>query len=147
VATETRPIFFHCDGKLITSVLPDALIGFEDLERMPGLATLSETQVKAHDALQVLCQKNSTALAMHPGDLTFVNNFSILHAREEFFDTPTQKRYLVRMWLKNEDLAWKLPASLLLGNDIIFRDDSLEENWNITPEPRCQFQIYERQTP
>jgi hypothetical protein len=84
---------------------------------------------------------------MSRGDLTFINNFGILHARDAFQDTGSQRRYLVRIWLKNPSLAWALPAALQHGNYMVFHDDAVEENWNIVPDPEFQFQVYERQTP
>jgi alpha-ketoglutarate-dependent taurine dioxygenase len=37
-----------------------------------------------------------------PGDIQFINNYTILHSRTEFVDgpTPDQKRHMLRLWLK-----------------------------------------------
>jgi hypothetical protein len=78
---------------------------------------------------------------MQPGDLTFINNYGVLHSRTAFEDDETHTRHLVRMWLKNEKLAWKLPQALEHGNNIVFGDTPDEENWNILPAPRLSFKI------
>ncbi|KAG6841231.1 hypothetical protein H0H93_004302, partial [Arthromyces matolae] len=42
----------------------------------------------------------------------YINNLAIFHARDGFTDTPEKTRYLLRLWLRNEELAWKLPSEL-----------------------------------
>jgi hypothetical protein len=59
-------------------------------------------------------------------DLTFINNFTVLHAREGFQDSEQNKRYLVHMWLKNKELAWKLLEELRTSNEMIFYDEKLK---------------------
>jgi len=145
--TETRPLFFCHDSKVIASILPDALLGLEDVERTPDLPIASEKQTEALSAVQDLAHKYQLTLSMQPGDLTFINNYGIVHGRESFEDSPAHRRYLVRLWLKNEELAWKLPPALQLANQMVFYDDSLAEDWNITPARRIKFQIYERASP
>jgi hypothetical protein len=36
---------------------------------------------------------------LEPGEMMVLNNFTVLHARTAFRDSPTQKRYLLRLWL------------------------------------------------
>jgi hypothetical protein len=93
-------------------------------------------QIEALEAMQIIAQKYQLRLKAQPGDLTFVNNFAILHSRDAFEDTKEQSRHLVRMWLKNEAWAWKLPGILDVGNKAVFYDDSVEEKWEIVPQPR-----------
>src|SRR5207247_731965 len=98
-------------------------------------------QLEALDAIKSIAQKHQLILNLQPGDLTFINNFGILHAREAFQDTKAASRYHVRMWLKNEALAWKLPRPLQEGNMAIFEagDAGIEERWNILAAPRVSF--------
>jgi len=126
-------MFFLEDGKLISSVYPDALLGMDSVERPADLPKPSVLQRKAHDAVQALAREHQLAVQVKPGDLLFVNNRSILHGREPFQDTVERTRYLVRMWLKNEELAWKLPQSLHLEQNAVFYDEECKANWNIAP--------------
>ncbi|KAL4971063.1 uncharacterized protein BDV14DRAFT_194843 [Aspergillus stella-maris] len=150
-STETRPLFFHRDGNLISSVLPDALVESPDVKRQAGLPSLTPIQIKALNAIQSLSRKHCVSLPMLKGDILFVNNLSLLHAREAFADSTVNKRYLVRLWLKNEEMAWKLPGVLKRGNEDLYSNtvdgDEEERDWNIIPEPGFRFWVYERQTP
>jgi hypothetical protein len=103
----------------------------------------SAQQVEALDAVQLLAEKYHLRLAMLSGDLAFINNFGLLHARDAFEDTEENTRHLVRMWLQNERLAWELPRTLKKGNDRTF-DDTIEELWNIRPAPRVDFKLREK---
>jgi len=145
--TDTRPLLWHCGSHIISSIIPDALFGFENMERTAGLPAMTAEQMEAINEVQALAQRFSLSLPTRAGDLTFINNLAVLHAREAFEDSEENRRYLVRMWLKNETLAWKLPPQLELGNQAIFYDEKLERDWNLMPVDRTMFQVYERSAP
>lgn len=63
----------------------------------------------------------------------------MLHSRDAFEDSPQNTRHLVRLFLKNEKMAWKLPAHLGRGNDKMFYDEILEERWEIFPHERMSW--------
>jgi len=48
---------------------------------------------------------------LEPGDIQFINNYTILHSRTEFVDgpEPRQKRHMLRLWLKFPR-TWPLSA-------------------------------------
>jgi len=144
VLTQTRPIFFYHDERLVASLLPEALRGFDDIERTPGLPPLTNIQLESLGAVRDLARKHQLSMATQPGDLVFINNYGILHGREAFKDSLRNKRYVVRLWLRNEELAWKLPPELQMANYRVFYDDDLPANWNIAPTERVKFQMYER---
>ena len=110
-------------------------------------SNLSAKQLESFEYLQEIAQKHQLSLPLQPGDLCFINNFAVLHSRQAFQDTPEQTRHLVRLWLKNEYLAWKLPPHLVLGNQKVFYDDSMEEHWEIIPAPRLEFKIRDKFSP
>ena len=73
--------------------------------------------------------------------MIFINNYAVLHSREAFTDDAEHQRHLVRLWLKNERLAWRLPAALEEGSRKIYKeDDEVEEKWVIVPAPRTHFE-------
>jgi len=130
------------------NLVRDPLIGIPSIPRAKGLPCLTPLQVEALEAVQRIAQAHQYSLSMRPGDLTFVNNFGVLHAREAFEDSPAQTRYVVRLWLKNAELAWSLPEELEKGNRRVFGDEGLvEEDWNIVYKPRLKFQLAERMSP
>lgn len=73
---------------------------------------------------------------MRKGDMRFINNMGVLHCREAFENGDTSQRHLVRLWLNNEKMVWKLPPSLGLAWARVFHDDERESYWDIEP-PRA----------
>jgi len=57
--------------------------------------------IEAMDYLDALMARPEFQLhtEMRKGDVQFVNNFTVMHARTEYRDGPTQKRHLVRYWI------------------------------------------------
>ena len=105
---------------------------------------LSGEQREALDLIESLARESQLILDIQPGDLTFINNHALLHSREAFEDDPRATRYLVRMWLKNKELAWKLPYQLQMGNQRIYESNELEEKWNVVALPKLRFKLSER---
>ena len=132
------------------NLVRDPLQGLPSIPRTKSLPHLTPAQLEALDVVQHIAQAHQRVLSMQPGNLTFVNNLGVLHAREAFVDSPTQSRYLVRLWLKNAELAWDMPAALAAGNRRVFGADEetgIDEDWNIVYKPRLQFQPAERMSP
>lgn len=125
----------------------DPLLGRDGLPRSENMPTATGLQREALDVVQALAVKYQCALNMEPGDLTFANNLSTLHAREAFEDSPTASRYLVRLWLKNTSLTWSLPSELEEGNSRSFCNQTIPDVWNVLSEPRLQFSEAEMMTP
>ncbi|KAJ3317419.1 hypothetical protein HDU76_001189 [Blyttiomyces sp. JEL0837] len=79
-----------------------------------GVPPLSRKQVEAMDALEAACVENSFEMDLERGDMQFVHNHSILHARTAFndpVDSPT-RRHLLRLWLScggEGQGGWALP--------------------------------------
>ncbi|KAI3325232.1 Clavaminate synthase-like protein [Xylariaceae sp. AK1471] len=149
-----RPLLYHHQGRIMMNFFRDPLTGVKNYARSPGMPPLTPLQREALDFVQRAAERHQCALRMRPGDLTFVNNLGLLHAREGFEDSEEgnegKTRYLVRLWLKNAALAWELPPALELGNRRIYEDAELsgvEEDWNIVYKPRLQFDVAERMSP
>jgi hypothetical protein len=114
------------------------------VRRADGLAVLSQDQRNALDVVERVATESQLILDADPGDFIFIHNHAVLHSREAFQDTAANSRYLLRMWLKNPDLAWSLPAALEKGNSRIYHDNELGEKWNIADVPRIEFKLSER---
>ena len=73
----------------------------------PEIAALSPEQVDVLDLLEQITQEPDTPLDMsfQPGDMQFLKNSVILHARTEYedWDEPDKKRHLLRLWLSRPD--------------------------------------------
>ena len=94
------PVFNEHDGKL--SVLYSRLhIG--SAQRFPAARRLTPEDYEALDMLAALAGDPALRLDMSfmPGDIQFLHNHTILHARSEYEDwpEPERKRHLLRLWL------------------------------------------------
>ena len=58
---------------------------------------------------------------------------AILHRRQAFVDEGVHNRHLVRVWLNNELMCWKLPKPLRLVWVRVFEDDERGSHWDIDP--------------
>ena len=97
----TCPMFSFHDGKLTSRITSRAF--FESVTRHGEELALSDKQREALDVVQEISERESLRLSMgfQEGDIQFINNHQILHAREDYedHDDPKLKRHLLRMWL------------------------------------------------
>ncbi|KAG8528470.1 uncharacterized protein KY384_007388 [Bacidia gigantensis] len=78
---------------------------------------LSEEQKYAMDVLERVCQEEALHMVLEVGDLQFVSNLHVLHARTAYRDhaPPKPRRHLMRLWLSNPEGegegkgGWRLP--------------------------------------
>jgi hypothetical protein len=110
------PIFGLRDGKF-TSHYSRTFI--EAAEKMPGVPQLSAAQWEAIDLLHAVAEELCYRMRLEPGDVQFLNNHVIYHAREAFADDPARGlvRRLYRLWLT-------VPNSRALPEDhaVLWRD-------------------------
>lgn len=142
-----RPILSFHNGQLIVTLHLWPLLDMEGVTRIDGVPRATPEQMEAFEVLQALARKHQFSIPLNPGDYIFSNNFALLHSREIFRDTPESRRYMLRLWLKNEELAWKLPQVMEWGNRTVFYDDEVQEVWNVAPHPRINFFDLEWFTP
>jgi len=107
-----RPLLFYLDSKIIIQYARRAFTGFLGLPRSTGIPPITEAQAEALDTLHFLAEKYALGLNFQKGDIQYINNLSIFHARDGYVDTPEKTRHLLRLWLRNEDLAWETPEEL-----------------------------------
>ncbi|MCJ1459017.1 hypothetical protein MMC28_009394 [Mycoblastus sanguinarius] len=86
--------------------------GYQALPRSPKIPPITEAQAEALDALHFLAERFHAGLDFRQGDVQYVNNLSIFHARDGFKDTHGQQRHLVRLWLRDPEYAWPTPEPL-----------------------------------
>jgi hypothetical protein len=99
--------FFQCpifgsneDGKLFAHY---GRAYIESAPRGEGVPELTAAQIEAMDLLDELDNSDEFVLNMNfaPGDIQFLNNYTIMHARTDYEDypEPSRKRDLIRLWL------------------------------------------------
>jgi hypothetical protein len=76
-------------------------------QTVSGVPALSREQLELIDLLEQIPEEPGIALDMsfEEGDIQFLKNSVILHARTEYedFDEPDEKRHLLRLWLSAPD--------------------------------------------
>ncbi|KAI1027121.1 hypothetical protein LB504_007989 [Fusarium proliferatum] len=114
----TRPLLYH---QKATDTLPERValqyarryfVGFGALPRSHDIPPITEAQAEALDALHFLGDKLSVSTNFAKGDMQFINNLAVFHARDAFTDSPTQQRHLLRLWLRDPENAWETPEPL-----------------------------------
>jgi hypothetical protein len=138
-----RSVIFLQDGKVVINFVRYMLLGRAGLARSPDLPACTPAQVEALDVLETVARKHQLLICTQPGDLTYFNNLALIHSREAFENDETHIRHMVRLWLRNEELAWKTPLALQRGFDKVFYDVAVEEQWNIAPQPRLSFKVHQ----
>lgn len=95
------PVFSFHAGLISARFPPRAY--YESAQRFDGVPPLTAAQVEALDLLEETARRpeNSFAYDLEPGDIQFVNNYCVFHARTEFEDhaEPGRKRHMLRLWL------------------------------------------------
>ena len=78
---------------------------------------MTEKQAEALDMVQFSAAKHCLSMPLRAGDIQIVNNFAVFHSRDAFVDGQKQneKRHMLRLWLRNEELAWATPSCLQEG--------------------------------
>jgi len=81
-ATETNP------ERVVIQYARRGFTGFLHLPRSSEIPPITEAQAEALDALHFLAEKFNVTLDFQKGDVQYVNNLSIFHARDGFVDAP-----------------------------------------------------------
>jgi hypothetical protein len=92
------PLFGVRDGRF-TSHYSRTYV--ESAQMIDGVPKLTERQIEALDLLDKVAEEQSFGMTLSPGDIQFLNNHVIYHARTPFEDDAAagQSRLLYRLWL------------------------------------------------
>ncbi|CAJ2509739.1 Uu.00g056390.m01.CDS01 [Anthostomella pinea] len=113
-----RPLMYHFPA---TESTPERIelqygrryfVGFGALPRSPDIPPITEAQAEALDTLHFLGERFCVNTDFQKGDIQYINNLSIFHARDGFTDTPEKRRHLLRFWLRDPENAWQTPEVL-----------------------------------
>lgn len=92
------PVFCNVDGNVsITFVQSGILAAFAAERKTP-----SDTELEALSVVEETATRLQFELRFAPGEMSVVNNFTVVHARSEYADwqEPERKRLLLRLWLQ-----------------------------------------------
>ncbi|KAJ8123945.1 hypothetical protein ONZ43_g218 [Nemania bipapillata] len=127
-----RPLVFHFPAtdknpeRIALQYARRYFVGFGALPRNPNIPPITEAQAEALDTLHFLGDKFCVNTDFQKGDIQYINNLAIFHARDGFTDTPEKQRHLIRLWLRDPENAWETPSVLNWRWDQLYKD--------ITPE-------------
>lgn len=76
----------------------------------PLVPALSEVQAEALDAVYFTAKAHALCVTLERGDVEIFNNFAMMHARSAFTDEGGDRRHMMRLWLRNEEMRWTLPG-------------------------------------
>ncbi|KAF5636133.1 family oxidoreductase [Fusarium sp. NRRL 52700] len=121
----SRPLIHHVpassDGKTPDKILLQYgrryYVGFGEIPRGKHLPPITEAQAEALDTLHFLGKRFGVSTNFEKGDMQYVNNVAIFHARDGFTDTEDKQSapyriHLLRIWLRDPVYAWETPAAL-----------------------------------
>lgn len=99
------PMLTARDGRIAARVTNRSFM--ESVSRYGEELALSNAQAEALDVFQEISNREELRLEMdfQEGDMQFINNHSILHARQAYedHDEPDRKRHLLRVWIGMTD--------------------------------------------
>ncbi|KAI0879903.1 Clavaminate synthase-like protein [Annulohypoxylon maeteangense] len=127
---------YYADNLLIS--MDPARIGPHPLSRSGSIPQLTVEQREALSVLQNAAHKHQLQLETQPGDIIFLNNLALLHARESYQDSVSSSRHLVRLWLRNTRLGWAIPPSMIMPWNASFGDGAqkvMNRYYPIMPMP------------
>jgi hypothetical protein len=100
------PVFTRRDGRLFVRYIRPYI---EASRRHADAPRVSDAGRAAMDRLDAMCAdpQHHVSMTMRPGDIQFVNNYHVLHAREAYTDDRERGRvrHLKRLWLETDLLA------------------------------------------
>jgi hypothetical protein len=94
----------------ICQLVREPLLGEPLISRPSDAPTISQEQYNAIELVQRLAFHNSYELGRQKGDIQFINNVCLLHARDKYNSTASSQRYLVRMFLRDPEYVWPKPG-------------------------------------
>lgn len=131
-----KPLLYWEDGHIIIQYTRRLFTGYGEQTRSPHIPAITEAQAEALDTLQFVAEKLSLALNFRKGDIQYINSLGLLHARDSFRDSPEKTRHLIRLWLRNDELAWKTPEPLQPNWRKLYSVSPDQQRFPLQPEVR-----------
>ncbi|HZR81378.1 MAG TPA: TauD/TfdA family dioxygenase [Candidatus Binatia bacterium] len=99
------PVFTEWDRRLFVRYIRPYILASQRHADAPRIAPLAEKAMQAVDAMTQDPDYN-VFMDFEPGDMQFVNNYHVLHARTAYVDDRAsgRVRHLKRLWLETETL-------------------------------------------
>ncbi|KAI8808193.1 putative TfdA family oxidoreductase [Cladochytrium replicatum] len=102
-----RPLLYYENNRIVAAIARRSVTGYGIWGRHKSLPRATEEQKEALDTLHFLGEKHGLTIPIRRGDIQFLNNYEVFHARQGYEDSEENTRHLVRLWLKSERIEWK----------------------------------------
>jgi hypothetical protein len=106
-------VYYHFDGKVYSKWDPYFVRSLGRFVEKGLVPPLSEKQLEAIRVLEETCRREALHMVLEVGDIQFVSNNFVFHARTAYTDhaPPAPRRHLMRLWLSTpeEEGGWRLP--------------------------------------
>jgi hypothetical protein len=100
-------------------------------------------QQSALSSLLRAAERHQVRISLRTGDILYFNNWALLHRRDSYQDNDATSRHLVRLWLRNSQLGWKVPSSLSVPWDAAFKNNGkVEQVYALEPIPEYKVPKY-----
>lgn len=116
------------------------ITGFESRQRNPVLPAPTQAQIEALDAVQFMAAENAVPLPVSTGDVVFMNDMALFHAREALDKSGAHlQRHLLKMSLRDPAQNWPVPSTAMQAWKRIYgpncEDGTRKEVWllNVIP--------------
>jgi hypothetical protein len=132
------------DDKLVMQYSRLPVTGFRNEAPNTALPPPSQKRLEAMEMIESLAWKHGLELPRERGDIAFINNFCLMHARQAFDmdlagNPLPSKRHLVKLVLQDPELMWKIPDSLGWISEQLFgvntEDGQRVEKWQLSIKP------------
>jgi hypothetical protein len=128
------PVMWVANGKPIIQFTYTPLIGSERSPRDESLPEVSVKQRLAMEMLESTASRFSHTLQREPGDILFVNNLSVLHARDSYNDdnvtsapgSSNSGRHFLRLFVRDPERSWVKPKQLQTDLDQLFAPEQVQ---------------------
>ncbi|KAI5921280.1 hypothetical protein F4810DRAFT_702450 [Camillea tinctor] len=143
--TDGTPLITNAPGdKLVFQYSRLPITGFRNEAPNPTLPAPTQKRLEAMDYIEELAWKHGFPLPRQKGDVAYINNLCVMHARSAF-DLDSEgnplpsRRHLVKMMLRDPVFAWDLPEYLNWYSKRVFgpnrEDGSRVEKWQLSLNP------------
>lgn len=92
-----RPLLYHqpetdsSPERVLFQFARRVFTGYSTRPRSANIPPITEAQAEALDALHFLAERYAVSLDFQPGDIQYINNLSVFHARDEYTDSPDKQ--------------------------------------------------------
>jgi hypothetical protein len=137
---QTLPFIHSRGGKVMFSFSRYPLTGYGEFrKRNSKLPPVTERQLEALNALQILCGHHAFSLPTRAGDIVYMNDMALLHGRQPFDeDGQPLQRHLLKLCLRDPTRAWPVPSGLQPVKDRVFGPNQADG----TREEECRLTYY-----